>query len=99
MSLNKTIFLFSFLTFLIGKNSFAQDKEIYYTGDEVELGFTKKKIIYAQGLGDVGIVGVNFEKVYTKMEGLNMTARLGGGYYNGGLTILAGNNILLGKNN
>ena len=91
MKTNKTLFLFLFLSFLMCKNSIAQDKEIYYTGEEVELGFTKKKIIYVQGLGDMGTVGINFERIYTSKEGFNLSARLGGGYFNGGLALFTGN--------
>ena len=99
IKLSKTFILFSFFTFFICQHSIAQDKEIYYTGDEVETGFTRKRILYVQGLGDIVGIGVNFERIYTRREGFNLTARLGAGYLSGGVAVLCGNNMLIGKHN
>lgn len=99
MKFSKTILLFSFLTISLCQNSFAQEDEVYYTGEEVEIGFARKKILYLQGWGDVFGFGVNFEKIYTRSEGFNLTARLGVGYLSGGVAVLCGNNMMIGKKN
>ena len=85
------------IIFLIAIKSQGQTANLKSLHSEDDKNLLPKNIIYAQLLGDVFLVGINYERVYTNNKFVNLSARVGFGVIGNGYDIILGNNILFGK--